>query len=34
VTRPVVSAVGKTLHAPISGWDSDFYALQDWYRDA
>ncbi len=34
VTRPVVVAMGKTLHAPISGWDSDLYALQDWYRDA
>ena len=22
------------LHAPLSGWDSNFYALQDWYRDA
>jgi peptide/nickel transport system substrate-binding protein len=34
VTRPIVSAVSKKLHAPISGWDSDLYALQDWYRDA
>ena len=34
VTRPSVSAVGKKLHAPLSGWDSNFYALQDWYRDA
>ncbi len=34
VTRPNVSAVGKKLHAPLSGWDSNFYALQDWYRDA
>jgi peptide/nickel transport system substrate-binding protein len=34
VTRPAVSAVSKTLHAPLSGWDSDLSALQDWYRDA
>jgi peptide/nickel transport system substrate-binding protein len=34
VTRPNVSAVGKTLHAPLSGWDSNFYAVHDWYRDA
>ena len=34
VTRPSVSAVGSKLHAPLSGWDSNFYALQDWYRDA
>jgi peptide/nickel transport system substrate-binding protein len=34
VTRPSVSAVGNKLHAPLSGWDSNFYALQDWYRDA
>ena len=33
VTRPTVSAVGQKLHAPLSGWDSNFYALQDWYRD-
>jgi peptide/nickel transport system substrate-binding protein len=34
VTRPVVVAASKKLHAPISGWDSDLYAIQDWYRDA
>jgi peptide/nickel transport system substrate-binding protein len=34
VTRPAVSAVSRTLHAPLSGWDSDLSALQDWYRDA
>jgi peptide/nickel transport system substrate-binding protein len=33
VTRPTVSAVGQKLHAPLSGWDSNFYALQDWYRE-
>ena len=34
VTRPSVSAVAKKLHAPLSGWDGNFYALADWYRDA
>jgi peptide/nickel transport system substrate-binding protein len=34
VTRPVVSAVANTLHTVISGWDSNFWALRDWYRDA
>jgi peptide/nickel transport system substrate-binding protein len=34
VTRPSVSAVSGKLHAPLSGWDSNFYAVQDWYRDA
>ena len=33
VTRPSVSAVGNKLRAPLSGWDSNFYALHDWYRD-
>jgi peptide/nickel transport system substrate-binding protein len=34
VTRPSVSAVSGKLHAPLSGWDSNFYAVQDWYLDA
>jgi peptide/nickel transport system substrate-binding protein len=34
VTRPSVSAVGASMRVPLSGWDSNFYALQDWYRDA
>ena len=34
VNRPRVSAVSSKLQAPLSGWDSDMYALQDWYRDA
>ncbi len=34
VTRPSVSAVGKSLHLPLSGWDSNMFGLQDWYRDA
>jgi len=34
VTRPGVSAVANSLHAPLSGWDTNTYAIQDWYRDA
>jgi peptide/nickel transport system substrate-binding protein len=34
VTRPSVSAVAAKMNVPLSGWDSNFYALQDWYRDA
>jgi len=34
VTRPGVSAVANGLHAPLSGWDTNTYAIQDWYRDA
>jgi peptide/nickel transport system substrate-binding protein len=33
VTRPTVSAVGTKLNVPLSGWDSNLYAVQDWYRD-
>jgi hypothetical protein len=29
-----VVAVAKNLHAPLSGWDNNTFALQDWYRDA
>jgi peptide/nickel transport system substrate-binding protein len=34
VYRPTVSAVANTLHANVSGWDSNLWAIQDWYRDA
>jgi peptide/nickel transport system substrate-binding protein len=34
VTRPSVTAAAKNLHAPLSGWDNNTYAIQDWYRDA
>jgi peptide/nickel transport system substrate-binding protein len=34
VTRPSVSAVANNLHAPLSGWDTNTYAIHDWYRDA
>jgi peptide/nickel transport system substrate-binding protein len=34
VSRPRVRASNLKLKAPESGWDSDFWALQDWYREA
>jgi len=34
VTRPLVAAVSNKLHAPLSGWDSNMWAVADWYRDA
>jgi peptide/nickel transport system substrate-binding protein len=34
VYRPRVSAVANKLRAPLSGWDNDFWALADWYREA
>lgn len=34
VNRPTTAAVSNKLHAPISGWDNDFWNLRDWYRDA
>jgi peptide/nickel transport system substrate-binding protein len=33
VFRPRVAAVANTLRAEQSGWDSDFWALQNWYRE-
>jgi peptide/nickel transport system substrate-binding protein len=33
VGRPGVAAVANNLHAPLSGWDSNLWAVQDWYRD-
>jgi peptide/nickel transport system substrate-binding protein len=33
VARPGVVALANNLHAPLSGWDNNTYALQDWYRD-
>ena len=27
-------ASNAKLKVPESGWDSDFWAVQDWYRDA
>ena len=34
VYRPAVSAVSDKLHAPLSGWDNNTWALQNWYRHA
>ena len=34
VYRPRVSSVASKLRAPLSGWDSDFWNLRDWYKDA
>jgi peptide/nickel transport system substrate-binding protein len=33
IYRPRVSGIAKGLNAPMSGWDSDFWELQDWYRN-
>jgi peptide/nickel transport system substrate-binding protein len=33
VSRPRVRASNLKLRVPESGWDSDFWALQDWFRD-
>jgi peptide/nickel transport system substrate-binding protein len=33
VSRPRVRASNLRLKVPESGWDSDFWALQDWYRE-
>jgi peptide/nickel transport system substrate-binding protein len=34
VSRPQVSAISKKLRATLSGWDSTFWNLKDWYREA
>jgi len=34
VFRPRVAAVANTVRMEQSGWDSDFWALQNWYREA
>ncbi|MEJ0018232.1 MAG: peptide ABC transporter substrate-binding protein [Acetobacteraceae bacterium] len=34
VARPSVAAVSNALRAPLSGWDNNTFALQDWHRDA
>ena len=33
VQRPGVSAVSSRLRLERSGWDSDFWALHNWYRE-
>ena len=32
--RPAVTGLGKTIVAPLSGWDNDMAAIQDWYRES
>jgi peptide/nickel transport system substrate-binding protein len=34
VYRPTVHAMQHKLKAPLSGWDSTFYNLPAWYREA
>jgi peptide/nickel transport system substrate-binding protein len=34
VFRPRVAAVSSRLHVEQSGWDSDFWNLQSWYKEA
>jgi peptide/nickel transport system substrate-binding protein len=34
VYRPTVHAMQHKLKAPLSGWDSTFYSLSSWYREA
>jgi peptide/nickel transport system substrate-binding protein len=34
VFRPRVAAVSNALHVEQSGWDSDFWNLQSWYKEA
>ncbi len=34
LSRSQVTASNLKLRVPQSGWDSDFWALQDWYREA
>src|SRR5262249_37264337 len=34
VYRPRVQALNSKLRAQISGWDSDFGDLKNWYKDA
>ena len=34
VYRPVAGAISHKLRATLSGWDSAFWNLKDWYREA
>jgi peptide/nickel transport system substrate-binding protein len=34
VARPTVQALNSKLQARISGWDSNLYNLEDWYKEA
>jgi peptide/nickel transport system substrate-binding protein len=31
--RPAVTGLARDLVAPLSGWDNDMAAIQDWYRN-
>ena len=33
VCRTQVSVISKKLIAPLSGWDTTFWNLKDWYRE-
>jgi hypothetical protein len=34
VHRRAVSAVSSALRLELSGWDSDFWNLHNWYKEA
>ena len=34
VYRPRVSAISNKLHASLTAWDNDLWALASWYRDS
>jgi peptide/nickel transport system substrate-binding protein len=34
VNRPTVAALARRLRAPLSGFSTDLYLLQDWYMEA
>jgi peptide/nickel transport system substrate-binding protein len=34
VYRPLVRATNLKLHGSASGWDSDFWELHNWFKDA
>ena len=34
VQRANVTALAKNLHATLSAWDDDTWAIADWYKDA
>jgi peptide/nickel transport system substrate-binding protein len=34
VARPTVQALNNKLQARISGWDSNLWNIEEWYKDA
>jgi len=34
VARPKVQAINSKLQARMSGWDSNLWNLEEWYKDA